>query len=67
MVERCIQLAIDELKRKPCKCRKDMYIQGACEKCDIIEELTKIRIKVYEFDLKRCKDSFGIFETKFKG
>jgi hypothetical protein len=66
MVEYYIQLAIDEMKRKSCKCKKDKYVRGDCEKCDIIEELTKIRIKAYEFDLERCKNSFGIFDTKFK-
>ncbi len=43
-----IQLAIRDLKLKACECKKDEYIEGTCEKCDIIEELTKLRIRVYE-------------------
>lgn len=41
-----IQLAILDLQKMKCCCTS--YKPGACEKCDIIEELIDLRIKIQD-------------------
>jgi hypothetical protein len=46
MISNWVQLAILDLQKKRCSCTS--YEPGKCEKCDILEELIKLRIRIDE-------------------